>query len=140
MKNQIDIYSDNPPDTLEYKVAVMTAALDPKALVMYRHVNGATWWLATPSDVKWNWRIYQYRISPSCKPKKTVPLEASDLPAVCWVKFNKTADAMLVDSVSAKYFGVVAKYCFNFTQAMLSGMEYSPDRVNWKPMSKEISE
>ncbi len=139
MKTKIDIYPDNPPDTLEYKVAVMTAAMDPKAIVEFKSVNSTIWGWQT-NDPAWNWLGTTYRISPKCRPRKTVPLEASDIPAVCWVRWPSHPHThALVVGIFDKSIRIGNNTLdYDYPYLAMQEVEYSTDRVNWKPMSKEI--
>lgn len=153
----IDIYSDNPKVTLEYMIAVMLAA--KKGLcVQYRDSSwvGVTsvhnpWRSATTST--WDWGRWQFRIAPNSRPKKTVPMECEDYPALFWVREKAKPSKQLLCT------GICGSYLY-FAQALpsflsedvttyaLSGLnvadprpcEYSIDRKEWKPCTKEVSE
>lgn len=81
-------------------------------------------------------------------PKKRVPLEANDIPAVCWVRNRQDCAAMVI-GVSPTRITVTGGDIFmdptnaprmvgskTFLELMLEGVEYSTDRVTWLPCSK----
>ncbi len=72
------------------------------------------------------------------KTKKQVPLEASDIPAVCWVRHSGVQECCNLLTFLSKecvQLGGCAKLTY---QSLASGYEYSSDRINWKPCHKEI--
>lgn len=79
-----------------------------------------------------------FRIKP--EPKR-VPLEASDIPAVCWIRSNTVKREFLVSEIDSN--GVwTSNGCGNqmwsWTRLYSLDVEYSEDRRNWKPCYKEI--
>ena len=101
--SDIDIYSGGPA-TPAYMAAVCQAAVAGKRIQYAARVagiRGATFWQdlrdsnLTPS---WNWSSYDFRVDPTDKPKKCVPLDISDLGPVTWLRGpDIVGEAMVID-------------------------------------------
>jgi hypothetical protein len=87
----IDIYTcpANPP--LEYKIAVMQAALEGKP-VQQGEKGGSIrgfvkgWYYPSLGAPAWNWALYDYRIDPASRPapkKKLIPWTLETAPKGC---------------------------------------------------------
>lgn len=113
--------------------------------VMRRWLNGETrqyfigdkWSDCEPTDVCWSPMI-EYRIKPS---KKRVPLTQKDFPPVCWLRADD--HSKLEKSVVAIGDGFVRTVAYDkmldvaFSELKDNGWQYSSDRINWQPCSKE---
>lgn len=72
-------------------------------------------------------------------PPKRVPLETSDLPPVCWLRYKDNANcAHLVLWVGkyAVHISANSPSYPTFSELFRDGWQYSADRVNWKPCHK----
>lgn len=121
--------------TLDELIVVLQAAKAGKT-IEFEHIGRPTVWeQKLSSDTSWNLFVYNYRVKP--EPKR-VPLEAKDIPPVCWIRDpNGFADTnRLVITVAPA--GIVAAddYRISYT-TLMNRYEYSTDRVNWKPCWKE---
>ncbi len=67
------------------------------------------------------------------KTKTRVPLEAKDIPAVCWLKNSSKHAQYFVHGVTmySVQFGTVFES--QFASLWAEGWEYSSDRITWKP-------
>ncbi len=82
-------------------------------------------------------RTYRTR-RPLPAPPKLVPLEAEDIPAVCWIRDGAGKEIHnLVLRVRPTGVGVAYVTGHSFEALFRDGAEYSEDRRTWKPCSKE---
>jgi len=146
MNTKPDIYSDNPVVTLEYMIAVMQAANDSNVQCRDSSWVGVgavhnPWRLG---KVSWNWHLYQYRISPDSRPKKTVPMERDDYPPVFWIRSPYSpAWHFLPFALSFENIGLIdadGSVFFKPLSYAAEHYQYSTDRVNFKPCTKEVAE
>jgi len=75
--------------------------------------------------------VEEYRIRPEPEP---VPLEASDIPPVCWLRIPDVDGDILVTAVYKDCVHAGHGRIQPYNEMM--NWEYSPDRINWKPCSK----
>jgi hypothetical protein len=127
--------------TRESKLAVLAHSLDGK---MCEIKSGDTWQdCAGVSNVAQfiHWG-YSARVKPT---PKRVPLEAKDVPTVCWLRMpsenphmitNRLIIAIKTDAVFFLDGSQVGGWAERSFKEIYS-WEYSVDRVNWFPCSKE---
>jgi hypothetical protein len=94
-------------------------------------------WLGTCNyeHGKMNRRLTYRTKRPLPTPPKRVPLEAEDIPAVCWVRLAGTC--YMVTTVMPSSGVEIGGQSMSFRHLQRVGYEYSADRKNWKPCSKE---
>jgi len=86
------------------------------------------WVLTHP---KWDCPVDHYRIRPE---PELVPLEAYDIPPVCWLRIPDVDGDILVTAVYKDC--VFAGHGRSQPYSEMMNWECSPDRINWKPCSK----
>ncbi len=116
----------------ENKLAVFTAWMDGKEWELKIDDEDA-WSVASNHHAPQFLSGYLYRVKPT---PKRVPLEAKDIPPVCWIKQVGDYSPELVVKVSDYSLSCGNNHTWNYS-AMVDLAEYSTDRVNWKPCSKE---
>lgn len=142
----IDIYADDPSVTNEYILAVTEAFVKDKKPIQFWARNGENYKLGWRKFgplvcLQWDWIHYIYRVDPASKPKKLVPLTDDDIPAVCWLRApGTTGGFLLVTGLMPSGKGVVTTKGdpWTFDYLFKTDWEYSSDRKNWKPFSKEV--
>ena len=124
-------------NTLDEMLTVIQARKDGKSILITR-LDSASDQKPIVADAEdylnFNFTFFHYSIQ--AMPKR-VPLQPSDIPAVCWLRNpNDPNNNYLIHRVNfeyVKYLG--AKLTYN--DLMIDRFEYSEDRKNWKPCWKE---
>lgn len=150
----VDVYSGGPT-TLAYITAVQAAALAWKRIQWAHKLRAPDGWSRLSIDDigiidGWNWTNCTFRVDPSDRPKKIVPLDVSDFGATTWVRGLGIYGEQMVVSVHPN--GCI---CLAGGQINGDGMnlylkticddeqggthEYSTDRKVWRPTHKEIT-
>jgi len=132
--------------SLKEKIEVMQACLDGKHIqyrdqFLHGKENDGDWERSIiGGDFSWNWDKYDYRVEPEPKVKRTVPLEVSDIPPVCWIRWIITpVYSELVVNVCPH--GLKTYKSALLTWGYLAGAcQYSTDLKTWLPCSKEVEE
>lgn len=161
-KQEVDIYSGGPV-TIEYITAIMKAIVDGKR-IQYKSndalpINWNNLNLSTDKSkaILLNWAVYSYRVDPTDRPKKKVPLDISDLGPVTWFRGPLIAYEQMVIGIRGGYLVFPPDSIYDdgtkdqlksapwlscmsmFNQYGNYGThEYSTDRKTWKPTHKEV--
>ncbi len=158
-QQKVDLYSGGPA-TLEYVIAIITAYAAGKK-IQYRPINKREYGWANLSEnidlnnIRLNLSHYDFRIDPTDRPKKKVPLEVSDLGPTTWLRgpnihkcrLNQS-EALIIaidnDSVYIMPNGILGFRSFLKLDDLFDDKkqigthEYSYDRKVWLPTHKEV--
>lgn len=132
-----------PPESTPDPYAELKAARAAGKVIQLRLNEDDEWSDADPDPrlpFEWSWGVENYRIKPD---PITVPLEAADLPPVCWLRKRDWHFDVIINGVDKSDLGISIGNngrIYSFKELMEDGVEYSPDRKTWKPCCKEVEE
>ena len=134
--------------TLKEKIEVMQAALDGKPIEFWSETK-CQWMKTNPPAFQW--ADVDYRVQPQPPEKKLVAMQPEDYPPVFWVRRQNNPGARQVLCVSRfcgwlAFGGEIDDIGDETTIHVLAGIdvanprpcEWSVDRRNWAPCTKEV--
>lgn len=152
MKPSVDIYSGGPA-TNEYILAIQQAIIAGRKIQYKLKVSICASWapLITPDNsIVLNWVQYDFRVDPTDRPKKIVPLDISDFGPVTWLRGPLIQYEQMIIGIRGAWLILPERSVNNADNSWLTPMsmfnqtrnigthEYSTDRKTWHPTHKEV--
>ena len=133
VETEVDYFSE------EYQVELFKRWKSGEEILLQTWLKTLEVW--SDGCLRRNWEVKCfYREVPKPKPPEQVerPLEAKDIPPVCWIGHGSESGSLVtvVGLERVQFIGAQGHRDWSYQHLMDAGFKYSADRINWKPCSK----